>query len=54
MMTNKLTSLQESIQQATAALNGDTAAVTVHDALVKPVPVTTPGSHSEPESLVSK
>ncbi|WP_203637802.1 hypothetical protein [Levilactobacillus wangkuiensis] len=51
MMTNKLTSLQESIRQATAALNGDTATVTVHDVLVKSVPATTPESHSESESL---
>jgi len=51
MMTKKLTSLQESIRQATAALNGETATVTVHN---KSVPATTPGSHSEPEPLESK
>jgi len=44
-MTDELTSLEESIRQATAALSGDTAAVTVHDVWVKPVPGTTSESH---------
>lgn len=37
-MSEKLTDLQKSIQQATAALNGDYSNVTVHESSLQPVP----------------
>lgn len=37
-MTEKLTALQKSIRQATAALNGDTSMITTHEIVIKPAP----------------
>ncbi|MFC6260680.1 helix-turn-helix domain-containing protein [Levilactobacillus fujinensis] len=37
-MTDKTTALQRSIRQATAALNGDSSMVTVHEVSIKPAP----------------
>jgi len=37
-MTEKLTSLQKSIRQATAAINGDASMVVTHDVSIEPAP----------------
>ncbi|AVK63955.1 transcriptional regulator [Lactobacillus sp. CBA3606] len=37
-MTEKLTALQKSIRQATAALNGDGSQVTTHEVSIMPAP----------------
>lgn len=37
-MTEKITSLQKSIRQATAAIDGDTSMVVTHDVSIAPAP----------------